>query len=177
MSSFDVVNTIRDFVHFEVPVREGFPLFPHVWMIADEVRRIALIFPSGRGFEAMLQQLTPQQHRRYNGRESRTLMCFFRFLVISILTSASIAPLTAQTKQQIKQLPRGCAYMGVPVLENPFHHPAQKDGINMTRVVAPSQFRVHTLPSPSKNLLSPVPLFAEPPSGFIMVCGLHLDNL
>jgi hypothetical protein len=104
-------------------------------------------------------------------------MCFFRFLVISLLTSASIAPLTAQTKQEVKQLPRGCGYMRVPVLESPFPHPAQKNGINMTRVVAPPQFLVHNLPSPPKSVLSPMPLFAEPPTGFIMLCGLHSENL
>jgi hypothetical protein len=104
-------------------------------------------------------------------------MSFFRFLVISLLTSASIAPLTAQTKQHIKHLPRGCAYMSVPVLKNPFPHPAQKDGINITRVVPPPQFLAHHLPSPAKKFLSPMPLFMEPPDGFIMVCGLHLQNL
>lgn len=124
----------------------------------------------------MLQQLMPPQHRRQNGGEPRTLMCFFRFLVISLLTSASIAPLTAQTKQQIKQLPRGCAYMRVPVLESPFPYPSQKNGINMTRVVAPPQFLIHNLPSPAKSLLSTMPLFAESPSGFIIVCGLHSEN-
>jgi hypothetical protein len=38
-----------------------------------------------------------------------TLMPFFRLLVISLITSASIAPLTAQTKEQMeqRQLPRG----------------------------------------------------------------------
>jgi hypothetical protein len=100
------------------------------------------------------------------------------------MTSASIAPLTAQTKQQIEQLPRGCAYMRVPVLESPFPRPARypeeplfKDGINLTRVVAPPQFLLHSLPSPAKSLLSPTPaLFPETPSGFIMVCGLHLAN-
>ena len=111
-------------------------------------------------------------------------MPFFRFLVISLMTSASIAPLTAQTKQQIEQLPIGCGYMRVPVLESPFPRPVLypeepffKDGINLTRVVAPSQFLLRSLPSPAKSLLSPMPaLFPEPPSGFIMVCGLHPAN-
>jgi hypothetical protein len=111
-------------------------------------------------------------------------MPFFRFLLISLMTSASIAPPTAQTKQQIDQLPIGCGYMRVPVLESPFHrpvlHPEEpcfKDGINLTHVVAPSQFLLHSLPSPAKSLLSPMPaLFPEPPSGFIMVCGLHRAN-
>ena len=87
---------------------------------------------------AMLQQLTAPPHRHHNGG-ARTLMCFFRFLVISLLTSAPIAPLTAQTKQQIKQLPRGCAYMSVGTF---LPCPARKDGINMTRVVAPPQFLI-----------------------------------
>ena len=129
---------------------------------------------------AISQQSTPQQQRRYN-RETRTLMPFFRFLIISLMTSASIAPLTAQTKQQIEQLPIGCGYMRVPVLESPFPRPVLypeepffKDGINFTRVVAPSQFLLHSLPSPAKSLLSPTPaLFPEPPSGLMMVCGLH----
>jgi hypothetical protein len=125
---------------------------------------------------AMLQQLTPPQHRHHNSGEPRTLMCLLRFLVISLLTSASIAPLTAQTKQ-IKHLPRGCAYMRVPVLESPFPYPPQKHRINMSRLVAPPQFLIPNLPSPDKSLLSPMPLFKEPPSGFIMVCGLHLENL
>jgi hypothetical protein len=111
-------------------------------------------------------------------------MPFFRFLVISLMTSASIAPLTAQTKQQIEQLPIGCGYMRVPVLESPFPRPVlfpeepfSKDGINLTRVVAPSQFLLHSFPSPAKSLFSPMPaLFPEPPSDFIMVCGLHPAN-
>jgi hypothetical protein len=67
--------------------------------------------------------------------------------------------------------------MRVPVLESPLPYTPQKDGINMTRVVAPPEFLIHSLPSPDKSLLSPMPLFPEPPSGFIMVCGLHLENL
>jgi hypothetical protein len=105
------------------------------------------------------------------------LMCFFRFLVISLLTSASIAAATAQTEQQIKQLPRGCAYIQVPVLENPFPHPAEKNAINMTRVVTPRQFRAHNLPLPGMTFFSPLPLFPEPPSGFTMICGLHPHSL
>jgi hypothetical protein len=104
-------------------------------------------------------------------------MPFFRFLVISLMTSASIAPLTAQTKQQIEQLPIGCGYMRVPVLESPFPRPALfpeesffKDRINLTRVVAPSQFLLHSFPSSAKSLLSPMPaLFPDEPSDFIMV--------
>ena len=124
----------------------------------------------------MFQQLTLRNFGATMVPGRRTLMSFSRFLIISLLTSASIAPLTAQTKQQIKQLPRGCAYMRLPVLESPFPYPAQKDAINLTRVVAPPQFLVHSLPSPAKSFLNPMPLFAEPPSGFIMVCGLHSGN-
>jgi len=141
-------------------------------------RLIAQVPGAGQDFELNqdVATVTPQQRRRYNGGETRTPMCFFRFLVISLLTSASIAPLAAQTKQEVKQLPRGCAYMRAPVLESRFPRPARKDGINVTRVVAPAQFLVHNLPSPAESLLSPMPLFAESPSGFIMVCGLHSEN-
>jgi len=117
-----------------------------------------------------------------------TLMPFFHFLVIALMTSASIAPLTAQTKQHIEQLPRGCMYMlymNVPVGESPFPRPVVyreepffKDGINLTGVVAPSQFLLHSLPSSAENLISPMPAFFPEPHGlFVMVCGLHPENL
>ena len=104
-------------------------------------------------------------------------MRFFRFLVISLMTSASIAFLRAPTKHQIEQLSIGCRYTRVPVLESlprPVPYPEEpffKDVINLISAVASS---LHSLPSSAKSLLSPIPApFPAPASGFIMVCGLH----
>ena len=101
-----------------------------------------------------------------------TLMSSFRFLVVSLLVSAFVAPLTAQTTQEIKQLPGDCVYLRVPRWENAFPYRPQKDGINLTHVVTPPQFLIHSLPSLDRHML-PMPLFAKPPDGLTVVCGLH----
>jgi hypothetical protein len=36
--------------------------------------------------------------------------------------------------------------------------------------------RIRQGSSPAKNFLGPMPPFTEPPDGFMMVCGLHLEN-
>jgi hypothetical protein len=83
-------------------------------------------------------------------------MGIFRHLIISFVILACITPLAAQTKQ----LPEGCMYMQVvpfQPLKNPFSPPVlsppmpfSKDGINLTRIVVPPQFRVRNLPAGSE---------------------------
>jgi hypothetical protein len=76
-------------------------------------------------------------------------MGIIRLLIISFLILACIAPLTAQTKQ----LPAGCMYMrefALPPLKNPFPRlvpemPFPQDGVSLTRIVVPPQFRVRNL--------------------------------
>ena len=104
-------------------------------------------------------------------------MSMFRLLAISFLLSASVLHLQAQTQP----LPKGCRYMHILTLQNPFPRPVTyaelaflKGEGNSTRVVVPPQFRMQNLPTRTEAFLTAKRFsFAEPKGDFTVVCGFH----
>ena len=132
----------------------------------------------------MLRQSTPRKHRRYNGAEARNahpLLPLCGYLADDFVVHCFPH---VQTKHQIEQLPIGCGYRRVPVLESPIPRPyhTQKNLSLRTESTWPVSLRRHNFSSTpdvlGQELVSLMAaLFPEPPSGFIMECGLHLERL
>jgi hypothetical protein len=104
-----------------------------------------------------------------------------RLLILLLLVSVCVAPLTAQTKQ----LPSGCMYMlEIPLwsmLRNPFpppvpftERPFRQGGISLMPIIATPQFRVQIFPLASDSVVTRKTTFVtNSPS---IVCGFHPND-